>query len=69
MKLRSPIAGSIVRVCVAVGDRVAVDDEIAIVESMKMEIPVLAEHAGTVAEVLVEERLPVREDDVLIVLG
>ena len=68
MKIRSPIAGSVVRVCVTLGDKVAVDDEVAIVESMKMEIPVLSEHAGTVAEILVEEKLQVREDDVIVVL-
>ena len=69
MNIRSPIAGSVIRVCVAVGDKVVVDDEIAIVESMKMEIPVVSEHAGTVAEILIEEKLQVQEDDVLIVLG
>ena len=69
MKQRSPIAGNIVRVCVAVGDRIAVDDEIAIIDAMKMEIPVVSEHAGTVVEILIAEKLHVKEDDVLIVLG
>jgi acetyl-CoA carboxylase biotin carboxyl carrier protein len=69
VNVRSPIAGSVIRVCVTIGDKIAVDDEIAIVESMKMEIPVLSEHAGTVAEILVEEKLQVREDDVLVVLA
>jgi acetyl-CoA carboxylase biotin carboxyl carrier protein len=68
VKIRSPIAGSVIRVCVALGDEVAVDDEVAIVESMKMEIPVMSEHAGTVAEILIEEKLQVREDDVILVL-
>ena len=68
MKITSPIAGNVIRICVALGDRVAVDDEVAIVESMKMEIPVLSEHAGTVAEILIQEKLQVREDDVLVVL-
>jgi biotin carboxyl carrier protein len=68
VKITSPIAGNVIRICVALGDRVAVDDEVAIVESMKMEIPVLSEHAGTVAEILIQEKLQVREDDVLVVL-
>jgi biotin carboxyl carrier protein len=33
-----------------------------------MEIPVLSEHTGTVAEILIEEKLQVREDDVILFL-
>jgi acetyl-CoA carboxylase biotin carboxyl carrier protein len=40
-----------------------------ILESMKMEIPVLADAAGTVAEVCVAEGDVVHEGDVLVVLG
>ena len=68
MKIRSPVSGSVIRVCVAVGDRIAADDEVAMLESMKMEIPVMSEHAGTVSEILIEEKLQVREDDILIIL-
>ena len=49
MKIKSPVTGSVVTISVAVGDLIAVDDEVAIIESMKMEIPVVSEYAGTVA--------------------
>ena len=68
MKITAPVTGSVVRICIGIGDAVAVGDEVAILESMKMEIPVVSEHAGTVAEILIEEALRVQEDAVLIVL-
>jgi acetyl-CoA carboxylase biotin carboxyl carrier protein len=43
-------------------------DTVAILESMKMEMPVEAEDAGTVSEILVEEGQSVSEGDTLVVL-
>jgi acetyl-CoA carboxylase biotin carboxyl carrier protein len=68
MKIKSPVTGSVVQICIAVGDKVAVGDEVIILESMKMEIPAVSDYAGTVAEILAEEKLRVQEDDVLVVL-
>jgi acetyl-CoA carboxylase biotin carboxyl carrier protein len=68
MKIKSPVTGSVVQICVAVGDKVAIGDEVVMLESMKMEIPVVSDYSGTVAEILVEDKLRVQEDDVLIVL-
>lgn len=65
-EIRAHITGSLWRLLVNVGDQVAVDDEVAILESMKLEVPVEAEISGTVAEILVSEGDPVSEDDVLI---
>ena len=48
-----------------VGQPVAAGDEIMILESMKMEIPVETEVAGVVSELLVGEGSAVREGDVL----
>jgi acetyl-CoA carboxylase biotin carboxyl carrier protein len=45
-----------------VGDTVEEDDEIMILESMKMEIPVLAPEDGTIKEILVQEGDSVVED-------
>jgi biotin carboxyl carrier protein len=56
------------KVVVAVGDVVAAGDTLVILESMKMEIPVLVESAGTVAEVAVSEGDVVQEGDVLVVV-
>lgn len=51
------------------GESVAAGDTLVILESMKMEIPVLAESAGTVAEICVEEGDVVHEGDTLAVLN
>jgi biotin carboxyl carrier protein len=47
------------------GDRVAPDDTLVLLESMKMEIPVAAEVAGTVTEIAVSEGDVVTEGDLL----
>jgi biotin carboxyl carrier protein len=51
------------------GSAVAAGDTVLILESMKMEIPVLAEHAGTLAEMRVQEGDVVQEGDILAVLA
>ena len=56
------------KVVVAAGTSVAEGDTLVILESMKMEIPVLAEQAGTVSEVAVTQGDVVQEGDVLVVL-
>ena len=53
--IKSPMAGSIWKWEVAVGDVVKVGQDVVILESMKMEIPVQAEVAGTVKQILVAE--------------
>jgi acetyl-CoA carboxylase biotin carboxyl carrier protein len=68
-RVRSEIAGSVWKIAVAVGDQVAEEDPLIILESMKMEIPLLAPRAGTVKEILVAEGEAVAEGDVAIVLG
>jgi biotin carboxyl carrier protein len=52
-------------VVVAAGDTVDDGDTLVILESMKMEIPVLAESAGTVAEIAVAEGDVVQEGDLI----
>jgi acetyl-CoA carboxylase biotin carboxyl carrier protein len=64
-EIRAPITGNVWKILVAVGDEVAADDVVAILESMKLEIPVEAEGAGSVARVLVAVGDPVAEDDVM----
>ncbi len=54
-ELLSPLPGLVATVHVKVGDKVAAGDPVVTLQSMKMEIPVAAEAAGTVAAVLVEE--------------
>ena len=57
----SEIPGTVFKIEVEVGDEVAEDDPVVILESMKMEIPVGAPQAGQVAEILVEEGEAVEE--------
>ena len=60
------MVANVLKVSVATGDRIAVGDTVVLLESMKMEIPVLAEHAGTVTAVKVGEGDVVQEGDVLV---
>ena len=62
------ITGTVWKIEVAVGDPVDEGDTVAILESMKMEMPVEAEDSGKVAEIRVEEGQSVSEGDVLVVL-
>jgi acetyl-CoA carboxylase biotin carboxyl carrier protein len=68
-KVRSEIAGAVWKIEVAVGDSVAEEDPLIILESMKMEIPLLAPRAGKVIEILVAEGEAIAEGDVAVVLG
>jgi acetyl-CoA carboxylase biotin carboxyl carrier protein len=62
------ITGTVWKIEVAVGDAVEEGDTVAILESMKMEMPVEAEDDGVVKEILVEEGQAVSEGDVMVVL-
>jgi acetyl-CoA carboxylase biotin carboxyl carrier protein len=66
--IEAHITGTVWKVEVAVGDSVEEGDTVAILESMKMEMPVEAEDEGTVKEIRVEEGQSVSEGDTLIVL-
>ncbi|HEX5780893.1 MAG TPA: biotin/lipoyl-binding carrier protein [Solirubrobacteraceae bacterium] len=66
--IEAHITGTVWKVEVAVGDAVAEGDTVAILESMKMEMPVEAEDEGTVKEIVVSEGQAVSEGDTLIVL-
>ena len=62
------ITGTVWKIEVKVGDSVTEGDVVAILESMKMEMPVEAEDEGTVKEILCEEGQAVNEGDTLVVL-
>ena len=65
-ELRAEITANVWKVLVTPGQSVAADEELMILESMKMEIPVVAPEPGVVAEVLVAENDQVAENDLLI---
>lgn len=64
----TPVAGKVIRCIVRSGETVTVDTEVAIVEAMKMHIPVVAERAGRVAVWLVSEGSQVAEGQALLTL-
>ncbi len=66
--VRAEMAASVHSVIVQVGDQVIVGDTLVILESMKMEIPVVVEIAGTVTEISVAPGDAIREGDVIAVL-
>jgi acetyl-CoA carboxylase biotin carboxyl carrier protein len=60
---RSEVTGSVWRLVAKVGDTLAEGDTIMIFESMKMEIPLIAETGGKLAEILVTEGQSVTEGE------
>ncbi|HZN16485.1 MAG TPA: biotin/lipoyl-binding carrier protein [Acidimicrobiales bacterium] len=66
--VRAEITANVWQVHVEAGQTVAVGDTIAILESMKMEIPVEAPVAGTITEVKVKPDDQVQEGDVIAVI-
>ena len=59
--IRAEIGAVVWKITAPAGSTVAEDEPVVILESMKMEIPIGAPHAGTVVEVLVEEGQQVEE--------
>ena len=64
-EIRAEMVANVWKVVAAKGDSVDDGDTLVILESMKMEIPVLAESAGVVAEIAVEEGDVVQEGDLI----
>jgi biotin carboxyl carrier protein len=66
--IQVPITGKIISVNVKVGDAVAEGDTICILESMKMENPILAPVGGTIAKVAVAGDQTVKPGDTIAVI-
>ena len=67
-EITAPMGGKVLEVKVSVGDVVSENDEVLILEAMKMELPVVATSSGTVKEVRCNKGDAVEADAVLIVL-
>jgi acetyl-CoA carboxylase biotin carboxyl carrier protein len=67
-EVEAHITGTVWKIECAVGDAIEEGDTVAILESMKMEMPVEAEDAGTVKEIVCEEGQAVNEGDTLVIL-
>ncbi|HEX3899206.1 MAG TPA: biotin/lipoyl-binding carrier protein [Mycobacteriales bacterium] len=68
-EVRAEMVANVWKVLVAAGDQVDDGDTLVILESMKMEIPVLAEGAGKVDQLLVTEGQVVQEGDLIAVIA
>jgi acetyl-CoA carboxylase biotin carboxyl carrier protein len=68
-ELIAEMVANVLTVVAAPGTQVVAGEAVLILESMKMEIPVLAESAGTVLDVRVNEGDVVQEGDVLVLIG
>jgi biotin carboxyl carrier protein len=68
VNVKSEIAGNVWKIQTKPGDRIEADGEIMILESMKMEIPVLAPKAGTIREIRVAEGEAIGEGQLVAIL-
>ena len=66
--IKSDITGTVWKILVKPGESVQEDDELVILESMKMEIPVTATETAVVHEVCVTEGQSIAEGDVVVTL-
>ena len=66
--MRAEMVANVWKILVAEGDTVQEGDTLVILESMKMEIPVVAEDGGTVAQIKVAEGDVVQEGDLIAVI-
>jgi acetyl-CoA carboxylase biotin carboxyl carrier protein len=63
-----PMVGKIVSVSVKVGDKIKEDDQVAVLEAMKMEMPIVAPVTGTVKEIRVAPGQEVEAEAVIAVI-
>jgi acetyl-CoA carboxylase biotin carboxyl carrier protein len=68
-ELLAPIAGNVWKILIAVGDKVELDDEVIILEALKMETPIYCDDSGTITEIRVKEGDAVNDGDVLAVIS
>ena len=68
IEIKAELVGNVWKIIAKPGDAVAEDQTLLILESMKMEIEVVAPRAGTVLEIRVKETEIVKEGQVLVVL-
>jgi acetyl-CoA carboxylase biotin carboxyl carrier protein len=68
VEIKAPMTGKILSIVVHLDDQVNTEDEVVIMDAMKMEIPVYAPEEGTVKEIKVKEGDSVKTDQVLMIL-
>ena len=68
IEVKSVVTGSVWKIVASVGQSLAPGDEIMVLESMKMEIPLIAEDGGVLKELKVAEGATVSEGQVVAVI-
>lgn len=68
IEIKSEITGTVWQLKAKPGDQVESGDVLIVIESMKMEIPVITEDGGTVREILVKEKDAVSEGQVVAII-
>ncbi|MCB2169274.1 MAG: acetyl-CoA carboxylase biotin carboxyl carrier protein subunit [Deltaproteobacteria bacterium] len=67
-EILAPLAGKIIQMDLEVGKTVEEDEEILVIEAMKMETPVFAPCSGTIKDIKVKKGDDVEEDDLLAII-
>lgn len=67
--VNAEVAATVLSVSVEAGQKVQAEDAVVVLETLKMEIPVLAGVSGTVTEVVVLKGDAVHEDDPLVIIA
>jgi len=67
-KIVAPLDGNVFQLHIRTGDQVEEDEEILVIEAMKMETPIFTPCEGTVREVRVKEGDQVTENDILAII-
>jgi acetyl-CoA carboxylase biotin carboxyl carrier protein len=68
IEAKTEVTGSVWKIVTAVGQKVEAGETIMIIESMKMEIPVMSEEGGVIDRFLVEEKTAVSEGQTVAIL-
>jgi acetyl-CoA carboxylase biotin carboxyl carrier protein len=68
LEVRSEVSGFVWKIETTPGQRVAAGETLILIESMKMEIPVMTETAGVVVAITVEEGGAVNEGSTVVIL-
>ena len=67
-EIESEVTGTVWKIETNVGDAIEEGDTLMILESMKMEIPVISTESGKLVEILVKEEEPVAEGQAVAVI-
>ena len=68
-EIRADMVANVMEIYIAEGDTIAIGDTVVLLESMKMEIPVISEVAGKIVRLAVTQGEVVQEGDLIIEIG